>query len=70
MQFIKCVAVGDGQVGKTCLLVACTVNAFPEDYIPSDSEFETYPTVDGKQFKLRFVGNHFKKGYAQEYYDK
>ena len=35
MAGIKCVTVGDGAVGKTCLLVSYCDDRFPKDHVPT-----------------------------------
>ena len=50
---IKCVVVGDGAVGKSCLLYMFTNNCFPEEYVPT--VFDNYQTtveLDGKTINL------------------
>ncbi|KAJ6238330.1 gtp-binding protein rho5 [Anaeramoeba flamelloides] len=66
MRSIKCVVVGDGAVGKTCLIAVQTRGDFPGDYISLSHDLPEY----SQQINNKTVTVHLWDTAGQEDYDR
>jgi len=64
---MKLVIVGDGAVGKTCLIMAYAENSFPEGYVPT--VFDTYSMTIDLQPGVKKIIEIFDTA-GQEEYDR
>ena len=67
---IKLVAVGDGAVGKTCLLNVFVNESFPEGYTPTvfeNYEFDIQSKIEVKEIEGQ-VGTEFQNYFTCGFY--
>ena len=64
VQSTKLVIVGDGAVGKTCLLYRYTQNTFPNSYVPTVFDnLQHNAVVDGESHSLEIIDTSGQEGY-------
>jgi Ras-related C3 botulinum toxin substrate 1 len=68
MESIKCVAVGDGAVGKRCLLMRSTTGTFPDNYGPGEKYiyYTITERVNGKHFIIGMMDTPGQEDYDRE----
>ena len=61
---LKTIIIGDGAVGKTCLLIVYTTHDFPKDYVPTvfDNFTKTHPYY-GTTYKINLWDTAGKEDY-------
>lgn len=63
MQSVKCVVVGDNNVGKTCLLLTYVKQKFPREYMSSFDILRTEVNIENQTVTLNLLDSAGSKDY-------